>query len=182
MSSHDPLPSFPGEGVDAGETPATERYAPWGMRVGGSIIDGLAIVAVTFVIAAIVGFHHLGLDPVKRTAAHRRGVATGAVAFIILNSGLSFAYSVWLLCSKWRATLGMRLLRLRIETTGGGRVTLARCAGRMAIVTVALTLSPFVLLLAVAMAVDYLWPLWDPKRQTVHDKLAGTVVRVEAAS
>lgn len=179
MSSHDPLPSFPGEGVGREEPAVTASYASWGMRVGGSVIDGLLVVAVTFVIAAIVGFHHFGLVPVKRTA-HRRSVA-GAVAFIALNSGLSFAYSVWLLSSKWCATLGMRLLRLRIETADGGRVTLARCAGRMALVTAALTLSPFVLILAVAMAVDYLWPLWDPRRQTVHDKLLGTVVRVEVA-
>ena len=34
-----------------------------------------------------------------------------------------------------------------------------------------LTLVPFV-----GSLLDLLWPLWDPRNQTLHDKAAGTVV------
>lgn len=40
-------------------------------------------------------------------------------------------------------------------------------------------IPPFLWLLLVPGLLDVLWPLWDGKRQTLHDKIAGTVV-VEA--
>jgi uncharacterized RDD family membrane protein YckC len=37
-------------------------------------------------------------------------------------------------------------------------------------------LASIVRFLGILALVDYLWPLWDAKRQTVHDKIVRTVV------
>jgi len=32
---------------------------------------------------------------------------------------------------------------------------------------------------SVALLLNVLWPLWDPQKQTLHDKAAGTIVVVD---
>lgn len=34
------------------------------------------------------------------------------------------------------------------------------------------------LVIFLVMAVDYLWMIWDPHKQTLHDKMAGTFVTI----
>jgi uncharacterized RDD family membrane protein YckC len=63
-------------------------------------------------------------------------------------------------------TLGKRVMNIKVERTGGGELgfggAVLRYVGRIA--------SAIVCLLG------YFWMLWDPERQTWHDKIAGTYV------
>jgi uncharacterized RDD family membrane protein YckC len=68
-------------------------------------------------------------------------------------------------------TLGKRLadISVRNEKTGG-RLSFGRALGRayFMLLLYILWIIPFI--------VDVLWPLWDAKRQALHDKVADTIV------
>jgi uncharacterized RDD family membrane protein YckC len=74
----------------------------------------------------------------------------------------------------WGATLGKRLLGLRVRSWDReGPLTWGQSLGRW------LTgegIAAFPLFSLIWPLVNYLWPLWDRRRQAVHDKLPGTVV------
>lgn len=83
----------------------------------------------------------------------------------IISFLLGLGYSVWML-STYSATVGMMILKIKITKESGGKLTYKDAVLRY----FASILSAVVLL------IGYLWMLWDPKKQTWHDKLAKTVV------
>lgn len=65
-------------------------------------------------------------------------------------------------------TVGQRAVGIRVvRRAGAGQVGVGAAMGRWA---ASITVS------ALPAALGYLWMLWDPWRQTWHDKLAGTLV------
>jgi uncharacterized RDD family membrane protein YckC len=76
-------------------------------------------------------------------------------------------YSVVFIASPSGQTPGMRLVGVRaIDATTGGRVHFGASALRC-LVSIASWMVCYL---------GYLWMLWDPERQTWHDKAAGTLV------
>ena len=78
----------------------------------------------------------------------------------------------WLMIGKGGGqTLGMRAAAVRcIDATTGGQVSLGKALGR------SLAFAVFFVLPIIGPLLDLLWPAWDTKVQTLHDKMAGTVV------
>jgi len=68
--------------------------------------------------------------------------------------------------SSWQATLGKRALGLKVTGMNGQRITFINATGRY----FASYISTIILL------IGYLMMLWDDKNQTLHDKLAKTLV------
>ena len=129
----------------------------------------------------IVGVHHvfdLGNLHKVHGKSRLRLHDGGLIAWLLIDDALIFVYATWLLSSKWKATLGMRLVSIHLEGEDNATVTTGRAAGRAGIVVAAalilLAFPPMLL----AILVDLLWPLWDSRNQTVHDKLVHTVVTV----
>jgi uncharacterized RDD family membrane protein YckC len=182
VSSHDPLPSFPGQRNDPlDELDADAGYAGWWTRVGAYVLDGLILACVFVGLAAIIGFHNL-FDFSNHVVNGRRVYTNHAprshlIVWNLVDNVFLLVYATWLLSSRWRATVGMRVASIHIESLDGKPVTLSRAAGRSAIVVIASALTLFAPVLLVAIIVDLLWPLWDSRNQTLHDRLAGTVVR-----
>jgi uncharacterized RDD family membrane protein YckC len=69
---------------------------------------------------------------------------------------------------------GKRLLRLRIINDDDGGAPGWKSGGIRTAVPYVLNFVP--LLSIVLSPANYLWAIWDPKKQTWHDKAAGTVV------
>jgi uncharacterized RDD family membrane protein YckC len=90
--------------------------------------------------------------------------------YLYLDLGVSFVYS-FVLVGFWGHTLGMARMRLDAVEAVEGRTPIgpARAAIR-SLAAGLLTIVP------VAAFLDLLWPLWDRRNQTLHDKAAGTVV------
>ena len=65
----------------------------------------------------------------------------------------------------WGRTPGMRRLGLKVETTQGGRPSCWAALKRAG-----------ASYLSFSLYVGYPWAVWDPRRQTWHDKIAGTFV------
>jgi uncharacterized RDD family membrane protein YckC len=129
------------------EAPSALIYASWGRRAAALLVDGLVLVAVWVVV----------LVP---------GVADGLGLVLVAVPAL---YQ-WLMVGTWGQTLGKIALGIRVlRAADAGPVTYARSAGRVASVWL-LAILWLPLLLA------YLWPLWDPRNQTLYDKMAGTIV------
>jgi uncharacterized RDD family membrane protein YckC len=93
-----------------------------------------------------------------------------------VSAVLAFVYATWFLASSWQATPFMRLLGIHIATESGERVGLGRAAGRTAVYQVVALAAMRAFFLELLILVDLLWPIWDKRNQTLHDKVARTVV------
>ena len=102
------------------------------------------------------------------------GIVNGVLGAILGRSGgtglgtlLSLGYFTYFEGGPTGQTIGKRVMGIRVIDFGGGG---AIGYGRAFIRWIGRFVSTIVLLLG------YLWMLWDPERQTWHDKFANSVV------
>ena len=132
-----------------GGTPAgpSGPRADFWYRLGGFLIDWVILYVVSLVIGLVF-----------------RG---NIVSQILISLAVGIAYSVYFIGSSSGQTPGMRLLNIRvIDTATGGRVDYGRAFVRYLVAIVS----------GLACYIGYLWMLWDPEKQTWHDKVASTFV------
>ena len=127
------------------------RYAGWWRRVGANVIDNMIVSVALFFLSGALGL----------TAGSE---AASVVLFLIMILGVA-AYFI-ALNMNGEATIGRRVLGIRIQLEGGGDLGFGVAALRL----VATPISWMSLMLG------FLWPLWDEKKQSFHDKVALTVV------
>ena len=128
----------------------------FGPRVVAEVID---LIAMWLLIVAFGG----GAWAVAAAA----GVSEPVTVMIVVAVGALVGVGYWvILHAHGRQTLGKRVIGavvtdMQLRTIGHGRA-LARLIAEIASV--------------LPLYLGYLWPLWDPQRQALHDKLAGTLV------
>ena len=133
------------------------RYAGFWRRFAAYAIDYALIFlasAAIAVVAALTGF--LQED-------------TPQLSAIVLVG--YFLYCALLESSSWQATIGKRVLGLKVTNRRGERIGFGRAAARF----VAKLLS------ALTLCLGYLVMLFTERRQALHDLIAGTLVAHEAA-
>ena len=135
----------------------TTGYARWGRRAVALIIDNVLLLIPA------VGFFALIFVPDDAVSAI---AAFLAIFFWIVFPFFYFTY----LHGKAGQTLGKRWLGIRVEHgERGGPIGYGAAFGRYAMVFVfAIFTLPLIL--------DYLFPLWDSRKQSLHDKVANSVV------
>lgn len=128
---------------------STARLASFWRRFGSLIIDAIITGIIGGVIGRIVG----------GTGSNAAGIESG-VSFVV-----GLLYYTWGFGSG--QTIGCRVLSLKIvdQNTGG-----VPGYGKGLIRYIMSIVSAAVILLG------YLWAIWDKKKQTWHDKAAGTLV------
>jgi len=146
--------------------PAAMVPAGMGRRVVAYLVDALLGWAISLGVQFLVALVVLVLaGPADAGAAGRQvdvamaiGLPVGAVA--------SFLYRPLCEGSRWQATVGKRLLGLRVARADGGDLNFWQALLRqLARLTCELTLG-----------IGYLVALWTRRRQGLHDLIAGTVV------
>jgi uncharacterized RDD family membrane protein YckC len=148
--------------------PGAPELAPYSARLGGWIIDFL-ILGVLDLLVDIplhqIHFQHLVVRGTHTARYHFGGSG------IALNAIIAIVYG-GLLCGSSRGqTLGMMVTHTRAVGVGNGNpIGVPRALGRAAFEYL------MVIALVVPWIIDMLFPLWDPQKQTLHDKVAGTVV------
>jgi uncharacterized RDD family membrane protein YckC len=159
---------------DVGSLPAhraASRYAGFWARVGAQVIDQL-VVGVPFQI--VTGLLVTYTPPTVKATTDAAGKQTihwggdwGTFGLLLLASWLvTLVYTSLLISSANQATVGKMALGLIVTDEDGGRVSLARAVGRyVAGILNALTLG-----------IGYLMVIWSPRKQALHDRIAGTVV------
>lgn len=101
----------------------------------------------------------------------------GAAAGLSIVSALAAS---WLLAkwtserggSPWRARFGVLVL----DTRSGAFLSMDRAFRRAAFVNLLGVVTTYVPGLIALVLIDYLWMLWDPNKQTLHDKIAESKV------
>jgi uncharacterized RDD family membrane protein YckC len=159
-----------GQPTPGGQSP----YASWGARVGGWLIDFVIILVVNGILSRL--FRHTSTGAVHftmttttngNTVVHHNEISFLALAIATV---LSLAYST-ILCGNSRGqTVGMMAVGARAVKADGhtvlgygpafGRALLEWVFGYTVILWV----------------LDMLFPLWDARNQTLHDKAASAVV------
>ncbi|WP_135257796.1 RDD family protein [Thermus caldilimi] len=126
--------------------------SPW-RRLMASLIDGLILVPLSFLLMALAG-----INPLAQT--------TTFVQDLLFNWIPSWAYYV-IFTALYGATPGKMALGLKVVRTDGQPVDWLTAFMRE---VVGKTLSTLPLLLG------YLWAFFHPKRQAWHDLIADTLV------
>ena len=147
------------------------QYAGFGTRLGALIIDGLIVVLflIPAIIAGIAGPRRLTSCTVDGEFGVCEVPTGGTIAIAILLGLVGMAAFVTLYCRKVGAgqSWGQKATGVRVvDMTTGAPIGTGRAVGRF----FARYLSSFVCYLG------YLWMLWDPKKQTWHDKIVGSIV------
>ncbi len=127
------------------------KYAGFGVRFVAALIDGillaLANTAIGYVTSAVMG-------------------DSGANINMVLSFAMSVGYYVWYQ-QKSMQTLGKKAMKIKVVTMDGKTPTLfafflREIIGKMVSVII--------------LFIGYLMVLWDPKKQALHDRIAGTYV------
>jgi uncharacterized RDD family membrane protein YckC len=161
-------------GEPTGQPSPSQRasYGGFWRRAVGLLVDALVLgvpIGIALAVAIVHGYrfgyhyhpHAHGNQPILTSPSpQRQGVLqlVGAIP--------SWLYTAGFMSSGWQATPGQRLLGLRTQRTDGGRVSFGRASGRY----FASIVSGYLLL------TGYFMMLFTERRQTLHDRLAGTVV------
>ncbi|MGD0746253.1 MAG: RDD family protein [Acidimicrobiales bacterium] len=157
------------------EQPFGETYATWGIRVGGYLIDFVIFLVVLVVLYVLFRHSHaLNVHLMARRGARRRNFS--AVPFLITGV-LYIAYGT-LLCGAPRGqTVGMMAVGVRaVRDESFAVLGYGRAFARAVFEGVLRLINLLFFLLGLIWILDMLFPLWDRKRQTLHDKVAGSVV------
>lgn len=140
----------------APERAQTMSLASWPLRAAALLIDGCIVAGGSFL---------AGLLPwPDRPLAGLLVSAPLALVYLTLSHG-----------SERGQTVGDRVNGIVVRSdplrTGvGGRLTHGQAFGR------SVATGLFLCLFFVGGVLDFMWPLWDRRRQAWHDKLAGTIV------
>jgi uncharacterized RDD family membrane protein YckC len=180
-------PYAQGAGLPMGAVlaPNLGEVAPWGTRVLGFLVDYLMVVAVMFVLDGVAIGTFFAIGAIGATAGAANSDA-GAALFSSLSStlccvmGIGFPLAalgvgVWNrahLVSKRGYSIGQGVAKLRVIDATGKNLTFANALIRL-LAQVGISMVPL------AGVLDLLWPLWDPQRQTLHDKAIGSFVIID---
>lgn len=130
--------------------PAGNLASP-GMRIVGGLIDVVILIVINGIIGAILQ------------------KASGLAGIIDLVIDVAYFAYFW---SSRGASIGMMPFGFKVRDMATGQYpTMGKAALRGFIWTIEVGLT-----FCIIGALGWLWQLWDPQKQAIHDKIAGTIV------
>lgn len=185
---------------DRVRTPDGVELASWRRRFAAYAIDWVVIQVTTLLLAGALGLISaadqafstvLAGDPNQDPAAANAALTDAFAGFLaeysgellalsLLSLAASGAYHVVLVALRGQ-TLGKRVvgIRVRLRDREGlpiWRASLSRWLLHFAMPSLLAGVPGLGLVAGMFPIVDGLWPLWDARRQAIHDKLAKTAV------
>ncbi|MEI6700882.1 MAG: RDD family protein [Actinomycetota bacterium] len=149
--------------------PLGRPLAHYGFRVGATLIDGVLLWAVGIVVGVMVNV----------VLSSSSGLAFGSplnfnttIRNLVLYLVVHGTYTVAMLSVKGQTLGNMAVGSRVVDAETGSAITLKQAGIRYGIQY--LLRIPFTF--GVGMLINYLWPLWDDRWQTLHDKVAKTLV------
>jgi uncharacterized RDD family membrane protein YckC len=121
-------------------------YASFWQRFVAALIDGIILMFPNFCFNYLFG--------PRSGSYYMASIVTGWLYYALMESG------------EGQATLGKRAMKIKVVNMQGERISFANASGRH--------FAKFIS--AIIIFIGYLMMLWDEKKQTLHDKIAGTLV------
>lgn len=150
-------------------------YASWGSRFGAYLIDTLLslVVGAILIIPGIIWMIAGATETTDSYGTTTSAPAVGGLLLTLLGYGVVYVFGFW--NQGWRQgetgqSLGKKFLNIKVVKLENGQYL----GGGMGLLRFLL-----MAILGGACVLDYLWPLWDARKQTWHDMIVSTVV-VEA--
>lgn len=154
-------------------TAVQPQYASWGSRVGANLLDSLMLLAV-LVVTGLPGYVAAAGQDVWADTGSGLEDPGSALAKTLSCAGLLVFLAVagwfaWLGGvtgqSPGKAMCGLRIVDASTGRAGGGLFGVGR--------ELVHQVMRYVCVLGV---LDGLWPLWDKRRQSLHDKIVGSII------
>lgn len=178
----------PGAVGGAAADPSGVEAASWGARLGAALLDVIPFVVLMFVLLGFTDYDELAGraaqgDEAAFAEAQAMLTAGSPTALMLSLVGVvaQAAYNVLLHASTGQ-TLGKRMVGIRVVRADDPARTPSIASALLRWIVQyggpqALSNLPLVGLIAfVFTVVDHLFPLWDARRQALHDKAAKTLV------
>jgi uncharacterized RDD family membrane protein YckC len=155
---------------------ATYTYAGFLRRAAAYIVDAAAAIVLGALVGLMWGFVALVILYVAQGDQHytsgREFAPTMTFWLLFMLGWLAAFFWYHLLATARGGGFGKRLLGMRIvRESDGAAPGLGSAFLRILIPVVLAWMSS-----GIGSLLDYAWALWDPRRQTLHDKAAGTLV------
>ena len=145
---------------------APGNLASRGMRIVGGLID----VVILVVINGIIGIIFISAGDARPSSF---GVISGHIVGVagVLSVVIDVAYFAYFWSSRG-ASIGMMPFGFKVRDVATGQYpTLGKAALRSFIWALEVGFT-----ICIIGAIGWLWQLWDPQKQAIHDKIAGTIV------
>ena len=143
-------------------------YAGFWRRALANLIDGIICLLILFPLSVVESVIILGIFFI----AHRFGVDKHTISLIIRILGycsgwvIPWLYFALMEASPWQATFGKKLYGMKVTDIKGNRLSFARASGR----NLAKWISNYTCF------VGYIMAAFTPRRQSLHDMIAKTLV------
>jgi uncharacterized RDD family membrane protein YckC len=121
-------------------------YASFWQRFFAVFIDGIILIIPSYIFTYIFGRETL--------TTYMANIITGWLYGAAMESG------------SWQATVGKRSMRIKVIDMQGQRISFGQATGRH--------FGKYIS--TIILCIGYLMMLWDDKKQTLHDKMANTLV------
>ena len=146
-------------------------YAGWGTRLGGWLIDAVIFIVVQLIVGAVLRNSN-AMTLHFTTTMHNGTIHHNRVDFLVylITLVLDVIYCTILIGGRGQS-VGMMAVGIRAVPGGtqDGSVGPGKAFWRA-------LLEQVLRFTVIFWILDMLWPLWDRKNQTLHDKAVGTVV------
>jgi uncharacterized RDD family membrane protein YckC len=154
------------------ERPVGPAFAGYGVRLGGWLLDFVIVTAVSIPLLIPFGgaFHE---STVTTGSGTTHSVHFGVQGYgLLVQAALVLLYGTLFIGSRRGQTPGMLIVGIRCvaEDAATDSISYGRAFLR-ALVEYLLALALFI-----PWVVDMLFPLWDSRKQTIHDKAGGSLV------
>lgn len=138
------------------------------MRFAAYFVDSviMSIFIIPFIVVMVVLVINGEVDP-DSPAINLFQIFINAFSWLV-----GWLYHAWMESSSWQATLGKRLVGLRVTDMEGNRISFGRATGRY----FGKLLSGFIC------SIGYIMAAFTEKKQALHDIMASTLVLQGAAS
>jgi uncharacterized RDD family membrane protein YckC len=143
----------------------TERYSGFWLRFFAAFIDGIIITIPMMIIGIILFFVVMGEAMMYGYYDDSEMVGFQAVLYLI-SFVIGIIYIAGMHSSKWQATIGKRMMGIKVTDLNGNRISFGRALGRF--------FGTY--LSALIMYIGFLMAGFTQKKQALHDMVAGTLV------
>lgn len=141
-------------------------YATFGQRLGALIIDIIVCEVAEGIFQKISGVKN-----VFEYILLRQDIPASSITFAISTTIVDWLYFSLMESGRKQATLGKMAVGIKVTDLSGNRISFSKATARY----FAKIISGIILL------IGYFMMLWDDRNQTLHDKIAGTLVVTKLA-